>query len=212
MEELRSTEALDNEIRSDCLKKAERILVKADESAKAILDDVDNKIQQAKYKAEEAMNERIALYEKNINASVPLEKQRYLVSFINKAVVDALNSFFDNCTEDERIEVIRGLIKKTKAELTDKKINAFYIGLDNKKVSVLLKDEFNDSVVSIEEAKPSFFMDDEVNGFKRREGLIIKSVDGKITCRVTLAEKVNELLNDKIFELSNTLFEGRLPE
>ena len=48
MEELRSTEVLDKEIRSDSVKKAEKILAKADESAKQLIDGVQARIVKAK--------------------------------------------------------------------------------------------------------------------------------------------------------------------
>ncbi len=48
MEELRSTEILDKEIRSDARKKAERILSKAEVDCQMILAEVDDRVENAK--------------------------------------------------------------------------------------------------------------------------------------------------------------------
>ena len=43
-------------------------------------------------------------------------------------------------------------------------------------------------------------------------GIILSSEDGRITCRLTLEEKINELLGEKREKLALSLFGGRLPE
>ena len=43
-------------------------------------------------------------------------------------------------------------------------------------------------------------------------GLILKTEDGKLTCRLTLEEIINNLLARKREELALALFDGRLPE
>ena len=83
MEELRSTDVLDREIRADSEKKASEILSRAEENAKSILSEVQERILKAKEEVDAASKKRLGVLEKNLNASLPLEKQRYLVSFIN---------------------------------------------------------------------------------------------------------------------------------
>ena len=72
MEELRSTEALDNEIRNDARKKAEQILAKAEETALSIIDSVKQKVQEEQSQARKNCDARIALYRKNKEAALPL--------------------------------------------------------------------------------------------------------------------------------------------
>ena len=107
MEELRSTEVLDKEIRSDSVKKAEKILAKADESAKQLIDGVQDRIEKAKSDAEKISAEGIAVYEKNINASLPLEKQRYLVSYIYGSIMEAMDKYFESIGDKKRLLVIK---------------------------------------------------------------------------------------------------------
>ena len=112
MEELRSTEVLDKEIRAESVKKAEKILASAEAKAQELLSGVDLRVAETKKTAEENMKSRLALYEKNVNASVPLERQRYLVSFINNSVMDAINDYMGSLTQDRKDSLIEKELAK----------------------------------------------------------------------------------------------------
>ena len=121
MEELRSTEVLDKEIRSDSVKKAEKILAKADESAKQLIDGVQDRVEKAKSDAEKISAEGIAVYEKNINASLPLEKQRYLVSYIYGSIIEAMDKYFESIGDKKRLLVIKSLCERAKKQFRKRK-------------------------------------------------------------------------------------------
>ena len=72
MEELRSTDILDKEIREDSQKKADKILAKAEETARALLNDVDSRISKAEEDARKASEDRLDIFRRNVNASLPL--------------------------------------------------------------------------------------------------------------------------------------------
>ena len=63
MEELRSTEVLDKEIRADARKKAEKILDKADVDCRYIIEEVAQKVKEAEQVASEKTEERVLVYE-----------------------------------------------------------------------------------------------------------------------------------------------------
>ena len=62
MEELRSTDILDKEIREDSQKKADKILAKAEETARALLNDVDSRISKAEEDARKASEDRLDIF------------------------------------------------------------------------------------------------------------------------------------------------------
>ena len=62
MEELRSTDALDNEIRNDARRKAEQILARAEETARSLIDNVKQKVQEEENLAQKNSDERLAIY------------------------------------------------------------------------------------------------------------------------------------------------------
>lgn len=212
MEELRSTEALDREIRNEARKRADRVLVKAKENAEALKAGVDRKVADATAEAEKQSSSRLELYRKNIDASIPLEKGRYLVSFIYNSVMDAVNSYLESLGEAKRLEIIASLVKRSKEFLKGKEVDATVVGLDKSSAQKMLKKELGDAVASCSSGEPFLLEDEKLDGLKFREGVILRAKDSSIICRLTLDEKMKEILDDKSYELSSTLFCGRLPE
>lgn len=212
MEELHSSAAIDEEIKNDARKKAERILSKADADSKALLDGVAGRLAEAKKNATDASHLRVSTYEKNINASLPLEKQRYLVSYIHNAVVSQIDSYLGRLPESKRLEIIKNTAMKTKPVFAGKKIIAEVVNLNVTAAQSMLKEVFGGDVKSCVKAEPVIFADDAVEGIKTREGILLKAEDDSVFCRLTLDEKIRELLDTKMNEFATTLFCGRLPE
>src|SRR5574344_1817530 len=200
MEELHSTAVLDDEIRADARKKAERILAKADTDSKALLDGVQARLADAEKNASAASHERTALYEKNINASLPLEKQRYLVSYIHGAVVDQINAYLASLSEEKKLDVIKTLVERAKPVLGERKVSAQVVGLDVGKTEAMLKKTLGGKMGACRNAEQMLFMEDAVPGIEKREGVLLTTDDGKITCRLTIDEKIQEILDTKNFE------------
>lgn len=206
MEELRSTAVLDKEIRIDSKKKAEKILAKAEESAKALIEEVQSRVKKAGEDAENASKARIAVFERNDIASIPLEKQRFLVSYINDSIVEAMKDYFQKIDSSKKDRIIEGLVEKVKSILGDSKVNAVVHGeLKTAAAKKILKKSLGDKVLDVSSENT---VGDNIFDY----GIILSSEDGRITCRLTLEEKINELLGEKREKLALSLFGGRLPE
>lgn len=212
MEELRSTDALDNEIRNEARKRAGKVLDKAKENAQSLRDGVEKKLAEAQTQAERQSAARLDLYRKNIDASVPLEKGRYLVSFIYDSVMEAVNSFLEKAGGAKRLEMVASLAARSKPFLEGKELEATVIGFDKQAAATMLEKEFGKSVVSCGTGGSHLLDDEGLPGLKFREGIILRAKDSSISCRLTLDEKMKGILDDKSYELSSTLFGGRLPE
>lgn len=206
MEELRSTDVLDREIRADSEKKASEILSRAEENAKSILSEVQERILKAKEEVDAASKKRLGVLEKNLNASLPLEKQRYLVSFINDSIVDAMKNHIENLDSSKKEQLIENLAKKAKAVTGDAKVTAIATGnMTKTSAEKILKNVYGTSCLKVEE---NHRHDDDLLAY----GIILSTEDRKITCRLTLEEKTNEILSQKREQLALALFGGRLPE
>ena len=206
MEELRSTAVLDKEIRIDSKKKAEKILAKAEESAKALIEEVQSRVKKAGEDAENASKARIAVFERNDIASIPLEKQRFLVSYINDSIVEAMKDYFQKIDSSKKDRIIEGLVEKVKSILGDSKVNAVVHGeLKTAAAKKILKKSLGDKVLDVSSENT---VGDNIFDY----GIILSSEDGRITFRLTLEEKINELLGEKREKLALSLFGGRLPE
>ena len=212
MEELRSTEALDKEIRNEARKRAGKVLDKAKESAQSLKDGVEKKLSDAVAQAERQSASRLALYRKNIEASVPLEKGRYLVSFIYDSVMDAVNAYLESAGEAKRLEVVASLLERSRPSLEGKVLEATVVGFDAQAAQKMLKTKLGNAVVACRGGDRQLLEDEKLPGLNFREGIILKAKDSSISCRLTLDEKMKEILDDSSYELSSTLFGGRLPE
>ena len=101
MEEFRSTEILDKEIQADARKKAEKILAKADVDCALLLEEVSGRIEKAKKELEDKYALKIAAFEKDQSATLPLEKERFLVSFIQSSIEKAINAYLAKLSDEE---------------------------------------------------------------------------------------------------------------
>ncbi len=212
MEELRSTEALDKEIRNEARKRVNKVLASAKENARSLKNGVEKKLSDAEAEANRQSALRLELYRKNIDASIPLEKGRYLVSFIYESVMDAVNSYLASEGEGNRLKMIESLVERSKVFLEGKKLVATVVGFKLPAARAMLKRLLGTAVVSCVKGEAFLLEDEGLPGLKFREGIILHAKDSSVHCRLTLDEKMKEILDDKSFELSTTLFGGRLPE
>ena len=212
MEELRSTDVLDKEILSDAKKKAEKILSRADETCSALLEGVASKVDETRAKAESGFKSDLDSFTKNINASFPLERERYLVSFIHDSVIGAVNSYFESAGEEKQLLVIKKLLERSSFALGSSPVTVKSVGIEKSRAEALLAETIKNPVESVAAADESAIADEAVKGFAFRKGLLVSTVDGKVSCRLTLDQKVKEILDSSTQELAEALFCGRIPE
>src|SRR5574344_317098 len=209
MEELRSTDVLDKEIQTDARKKAERILSKSETDGKAIIDGVASRIAAAKAERGAAYQKKIDAFEKDKNASLPLEKQRFLVSFIEAAVIKGINGYLESLSQRERLALVMSRYGKYRDILGSKRVNVHVFGFNPEDVKKTLAGE-GLQIASCSQIEYEKSGDDPVEGLAVKEGAIIETEDGMIRCRLTIAQIVGELERDHRAELSDALFGGRL--
>ena len=76
----------------------------------------------------------------------------------------------------------------------------------------MLKEVFPQNISSCEAGDVQLVSRESLEGFNLKEGIILKALDGSVTCRLTLDEKIKKILDEKRGVLAQTLFGGRLPE
>ncbi|QSI04973.1 hypothetical protein [Treponema pedis] len=114
MEELRSTEILDKEIKEDARKKAERILKNADAEAQNILNAVPLRIKNIKKEKASFYAKKAELYKIDAEAAVPLEKLRKKISYIDTEIQKALENYFEKIGEEARLKIILSFVNNFK--------------------------------------------------------------------------------------------------
>ena len=213
MEELRSTEILDKEIQEDARKKADKIVKNSQKEAQNIIDSVSGRIETAKQEKEKLYAEKLTRFERDTNASLPLEKQRFLVSFEDEQVTNGIKNYLEKLSLEKKSELLKELLKKYKSILENRKVNIFTVNFD-KTLAVKMTKEIlsNNSIISCAELSDyeKQILTEENPNFV--EGFVLKSEDKAITCRVLLCEIINNIKDKNSFELAQTLFCGRLPQ
>ena len=208
MEELRSTEVLDKEIETDARKKAERILAKADSDGKALVADVANRIEKFTEEKTAEYQKKTENYRADRDAVVPLEKERFLVSFIESAIIKAIDSYLDALGEEKRIALAVRRWNTYKSVVAFQKVNAFVFGFDAARAEAALKKE-GVSLASCSSVAYEKSGDEGIDGLTFKEGIILETEDTMIRCRLTLSQIVGELETEHRAELAKALFGGR---
>lgn len=213
MEELRSTEILDKEIEADAQKKAKKILDKAEREAQAIAAGVEERVKKAVEEKSASYKTKLSQLENNAGAYIPLEKERFLVSFYDEQVCKAMNAYFNSIGKEKRLSLLQNKLSQCKAALQDKKFTVRYFGgleeVDAKKVAEKI---FSKEISRYESIQFEKSGEEAVKGNEIHEGMILKSDDNSVLVRLTMDELVRELKDKYSYELSSTLFGGRLPE
>lgn len=207
MEELRSTEILDREIQSDARKKAENILKKADKSCEDILNSVEKAINEARKAKEDLYNRKIDAFKKNQDSSIPLEKERFEVSFVQKSIIENINKYLEALGQEKRMELVLARLEKSEeaALLAEKKLNAFVYGFDSVKMQKKLSKLYGKNLLKCESTDfGRVSVEDDLISLK--EGVILESDDKNCRIRLTLSELVNQLFENHREELCNALF------
>lgn len=210
MQELRSTEVLDNEIKADAIKKERAILEKADAECQEILNSVETKV-------EEALNEKKILYQKkleavisDLNASAPLEKQRFKVAFIQNAFISRINDYLENLSEEKRVQLVSKNLNSQIILENNYKVNAYVYGFSTTAAKKVLSSILGKNLLNVEKTDFGKIAVEDDIGLKLKEGIILESDDRNYRCRLTLSEIVMHILDKYRAELSEALFSDNL--
>ena len=207
MEELRSTEILDREIQEDARRKAEKILKSVDAECASIASGVGRRVEETRRQKETEYARRAEAYRRDAESTLPLEKERARVSFIDTAVNGALGSWFDGIGPDRRLSLYAGLLEKYRPALAGKKIRASFSGYRADGIRLLVERVFGkDSIESVEEISP-----EQNRAAQFSDGILIEASDRSVLCRATREELRSVLLSEQRQELAEALLGGRLP-
>jgi len=208
MEELRSTEILDREIREDARRKAEKALSASEAECAMISSDYASKLDadRAAKKAEYA--EALAAYERDVAAAIPLEKERRLVSFIDAEVRSALDARLADLGPSGRLSLYGRLLSRYSPRFNGARVRVYARGFDPDQARAAVGRAFGpERVASSESLDPERAAREGCS-----DGLIVEAEDGSVSCRASLEEIRNEILDSRRQELAEALFGGRLPE
>lgn len=211
MQELRSTEILDKEILEDAQKKVQKILKNSESECRSIMSSVDDKVTKTVEEKEAALISKLESIKTNLNASLPLEKERFQVSFVENLIITKIQDYLKSLSQEKRIQLVLEKIKTIKTDdyvdslLKEKSFTAYVYGFDIKKVEKALNDILGKRLLACQTTDfGKLILEDEI--LEINEGIILESQDKEVRFRMTLTEVVEELLNNNREELAETLF------
>ena len=202
MQELRSTDILDKEIQTDARKRAEKILKKADSDFSNILASVDENIEKAKTEKQAFYQQKLDAFEKDQQASIPLEKERFEVSFVQNQLSDKINKYLESIPEEKRLELV---FKNFNFKLT-KNVTAYVYGFDMKKAEAILTKKIGSKLLKCEKTDFGRLLVEDDCGLKKQEGIILEAEDNSFRCRLTISQIVSSILDEDREELYTALF------
>ena len=206
MEEFRSTEILDKEIQDDARRKAEKLLKRAEIDGQKILDDVKVRIENTAKEKQAMYAARTEALKNDLDAALPLEKERFLVSFIDSAIIQAIEQYISNLNDSKKIKLLEKLLVRYAPALSDKQFSVQFHGFKQDELEKLLKKHLGASGAG------SFYALNDIAAAEQnvKFGMILESADRTVRCRVTINELVSELVDTNRFELAEALLGGRV--
>lgn len=200
MEELRSTDILDKEIQNDARKKAQVLLDQGKARAAEILAGVQGQVAEAKAQKEKFYGDKLSKKQKDSDASLPLEKERFLVSFVGTSIDQAIDEYLKKLPEEKRIELVLKILDGKDELYKDKKFSAKIHGFDQKTAKDAVEKKLGSKLLSCELVQNSHESD----------GMILESEDRSLKMRLTIEEIIGAAKDKHYKEMSDALFGGRL--
>lgn len=214
MEELRSTELLDKEILEDARVKAEQILQSADKEAEKILSSVSQKIEELKQEKKLVFENKLAYFKKDLDAKIPLKKQRFKVSFQTQSIRNEMYNYLVSLPLKEKSKVYEGMLRKYTASIKKPEFIVKECYYDEAELKAIVEKVFGKNALDTESlklCKTGLLHKNSFEGMKP-EGFVLETKDGSLVCRIMLFELIEGLIDKHSFELVDSLFAGRLPE
>lgn len=206
MQELRSTEILDKQIHDEAVKKVQAILEKTESDCKAIQESVDQDFENAKKQKSEVYEKRLAVLKKNLEATLPLEKQRIQLSFVQNAVTKAINDYIFSLSEEDRLNMVLSTLEEKKSLFGKNKITAYVYGFDFEKAKKAIEKQIKANLSSVEKTEFGKIIVEDGIELKTQQGIILESEDRVLRLRLTLSQLVNTVLDDNRDKLVTALF------
>lgn len=208
MKELKSTGVLEEQIRLEAVKKVQAIYDNCEKECAEILQKVDLELETARNQKQEFYNKKLKDAEKNLEATLPLEKQRLELSFVQNALITQINMYLKGLSEEERLSLIINELNKNKELLSEKKFYAYIYGFDFDSAKKELEKHIKSNLKNIEKtAYGKMLLEDEL-ALEKQQGIILEAEDKSLRIRLTLNQIIGNLLNVKRDELAFALFGG----
>jgi V/A-type H+-transporting ATPase subunit E len=200
METVKTSEAIEAQIREDARVKARRVVEAAQKEADSIRAEADGRAQEELRRLDAAREARRAAMRADLEASVPLDLKRLRLQFLQKKVDGALEDLYRGMDTHERDRVIGGLVARAAPALAHQRLAVRCSGIAPEEARRIVTASI--SGAEVHELTPLPPEEAEEAGV----GLIVETADGNRRLRATLKELTALLLEEDREELVTALF------
>lgn len=206
MQELRSTQIVDNEIQVEARKKAEKILKKSEAEAIEILTSVDKAIERTENEKKDFYEKKFNAFKRDLEASVPLENERFKISFIQNQLTENINDYFSKMKDVQILEVV----SKSCSFKVSQNVKTFVYGFDLSAAEKFLSQKLGKNLISCEKTEFGKRIIEDDCGLTNLKGVILEAEDNSFRIRLTLSQIVSNLMDKEREKMAEILFGGSL--
>lgn len=197
MEVLKTSDELEKQILEDARKKASRILESTEKECAQIRLEWEKKLQDDARRMEEDNTRRIAALKQELAATLPLDRMRERLSYIEKTLIGKLKECFEGLTAIETAEVFSVLIRRVASIFSGKRITAYVGGIaDSEAIKMLTACIPSAVVIGIRPLAEAAAMGTGEVILPVARGLVLESEDKRILYRGTFNELARLLLEE----------------
>jgi V/A-type H+/Na+-transporting ATPase subunit E len=194
MEILRTSEALETQILEDARRKAGRILEAVDKDLAALAAEGEARAAAEASRIRGECDAKILALRREMEAALPLENLRARLLFTERALREAMASYFESLGQDGLERVLRAMLRKPAALLAGAKLRVGFAGMEAAAARGIVEKAFPAAV--IEE------LSERAGGAR---GLVLSTADGRALFRATLEDLEQILLEERRAQLAAAL-------
>ncbi len=203
MEVLKTSEELERQILEDARKKAGRVIEAADKECAQIRAEWEAKLREETARLEAAHKAAVDALGRELDASIPLDRMRERLTFMEKTLVDSVREVFKSLTQKETRAFFVFLIRRISGIFSGKHVLVRVEGMAEAEVRKLLTDTVPS--ISIESLEPLTGAGGALLPSDGR-GLILETTDRKIHYRGTFNEIARIIMEERRDEFVKSLF------
>ena len=145
--------------------------------------------------------------ENDKKATLPLEKERFQVSFMQQQIINGINNYLSSLSVEQQIKLAVG---KFDFSSVTKNVTAYIYGFSVSDVEKVLNKNLGNKLLACKETQFNKLVIEEEAGLENPKGIILEAEDLSFRCRLTVTQAVSKVLDKNRSELSQSLFGGQL--
>lgn len=205
MEILNSTDIIGDEIKEEARKKAMRILKEADHEIENLKEEASAKLAKLKQEQTEIYDAKIEEYTNSVFVTLPLERVKKKISYIEDTINKYSKKYFDELSIDKKLHIVKLELTRFRAVISNSRLIVKCCGFEKEKIKALIYSVFQNC--EIKELKEATY--DEMCFTNTFEGIIVEDESATFICKAGLEQAKEAMFNRTKEKMAKVLFGGQ---